>query len=180
MPFGGPARVSNARNEAALTVEQSQAQAAFKMRNPRRNWLFGPGAELIVMLAALDVWMGDRRDALGMLAYGCYFAVLALMIRSFGVDLMPESAIVRGLRRRKVPWQDVQAVVQHRSFGTWGVRLILESGKPVMLRAPTTSWGFEGANYERDFHRIGQWWVEHRGASWRPLRPEAPQLPIHG
>jgi hypothetical protein len=45
------------------------------------------------------------------------------------------------------------------------VRLILESGESVMLRAPTSSWGLGGAEYERNVHRIEQWWLAHRGES---------------
>jgi hypothetical protein len=29
----------------------------------------------------------------------------------------------------------------------------------------------------RDFHRIGECWLDHRGKSWRPLRAEAPSRP---
>lgn len=110
-------------------------------------------------------------------AVGCLWVAVGLWLRTFGVDLTPESAKLRGLRRRSIPWQDVQAVVHHRRLDTWGVRLILESGRPVMLRAPTTWWGIGTAEYERDFERLGQWWLAHRGASWRPMRPEAPSLP---
>jgi hypothetical protein len=70
----------------------------------------------------------------------------------------------------------VQAVVRYEQVGSWMVRLIPESGKPVTLRAPTSLWGFGGAAHERDFHRIGQYWLAHRGESWRPVRPEAPRL----
>ena len=74
-----------------------------------------------------------------------------------------------------------------RVTGGWCVQLILESGEAVTLRAPTLSvWGSGGAEFEGDFHRIGQWWLAHRGESWRvmasrgeswrPVRPEAPSL----
>ena len=76
---------------------------------------------------------------------------------------------------RSVSWPEVQAVV--RVKGGWCVQLILESGEAVTLRAPTLSvWGSGGAEFEGDFHRIGQWWLAHRGESWRPVRPEAPSL----
>jgi len=48
---------------------------------------------------------------------------------------------------------------------------------PVLLRAPKRPWGFGSAGCERDFHRIGQRWLAHRGESWRPVR-EAPPLPV--
>jgi len=52
------------------------------------------------------------------------------------------------------------------------VRLILENGKHVTLQAPTAVRGLGGAQFERDFQRIGQWWVAHRGASWCPKSPQ--------
>jgi hypothetical protein len=71
-------------------------------------------------------------------------------------------------------------VVHCEQIGQSTVRLILENGKPVLLRAPRRVWGLGGAAYERDFQRIGQWWLAHRGQSWRPARPEAPRPPVQG
>jgi hypothetical protein len=59
-------------------------------------------------------------------------------------------------------------------LGTDRVRLVLENRQVVNLRAPTISFGFGAARYEHDFHLIGQWWLAHRGPSWRPIAPEAP------
>lgn len=68
-------------------------------------------------------------------------------------------------------------MVRYDQTGSSLVRLILENGKKVTLRAPTRIWGLGCAAYDRDFHRIGQWWLTHRGESWRPLLPEAPRNP---
>jgi hypothetical protein len=112
---------------------------------------------------------------------GLAFVAQGLWLRTVGVDLTPESAKVRGPRRRDVPWAEVQAVVQGRRLGVWSVRLILQDGEAVGLRAPTRTWeGFGAVAYERDFHQIGQWWLAHRGESWRPVRAEAPRLPSRG
>ena len=81
---------------------------------------------------------------------------------------------------KRLPWQQVQAVLRFDELGSRRVCLILESGRRVNLRAPTTVLGFGAARYEQEFHRIGQWWLAHRGQSWRPLRPEAPPLPVQG
>jgi hypothetical protein len=99
----------------------------------------------------------------------------ALWALTWGVDLTPESVNLRGVRRRSIPWQEVQAVLRYEQVGQARVQLIPEEGKPITLRAPTRLWGMGGAGYERDFHRIGQWWLAHRGESWRPVRPEAPR-----
>lgn len=161
------------------------AHEAVKIRTPRRDWigfLVAGGIWLVNggISLALDTVLTLGRPWNGTLglAIGCLLVAEALWIRTLGVDLTQESANVRGIRRRSVPWQEVQAVVHRRWAGTWCVRLIVESGKPVTLRAPTTWLGIGAAEYERDFDRIGQWWLAHRGESWRPLRPEAPRPPV--
>ena len=97
--------------------------------------------------------------------------VEALWLRTRGVDLTDQAAVLRGFRRRTIAWRDVQAVVRTRRFG-WVVQLVPASGKPVTLRAPTTMWwGLGTAAYEHDFHRIDQWWLARRGPSWSPAPP---------
>jgi hypothetical protein len=164
-----------------MTADQGRAEAEVKIRTTRQAWMqpfvFGG----IWLVFAIFWATTDRRFfALSWLTLGCVSIVQALWFRTMGVDLTPDSANVRGVRRRCIPWNDVQAVVHHRRQGTWGVRLILKSGKPVRLPAPTTWSGFGGAQYEQDFHRIGHWWLAHRGESWRPVRPEAPRPPVLG
>jgi hypothetical protein len=61
-----------------------------------------------------------------------------------------------------------------------GVRLILEDGMQVTLRAPRTQLGFGAAQFERDFQRIDQRWLAHRGESWRPEGAETPPPPVQG
>lgn len=107
-------------------------------------------------------------------------AAAGLWSRTLGVDLTRESANLHGSRRQSVPWQEVQAVVRYGRGGSTGVRLILEHGKPVTLRAPTTMWGLGAAQFDRDFHCIDQWWLAHRGESWRPARVETPPPPVQG
>jgi len=99
--------------------------------------------------------------------------VEALWLRTCGVDLLPEHALVRGFRRRVVPWQQVQAVARRPQAGGWLVQLMLESGKPVMLRAPMISWGIGGTRggplTNRTITASSQWWLTHRGPSWHDV-----------
>jgi hypothetical protein len=166
-----------------MNAEQGVADTGGTIRTSRGYWVcFIVLGVISLALSAGDLWLATRPTfaaqptfAVVKLATGCLWILAGLLIRSFGVELTPGSAMVRGLRRRSVPWSQVQAVVQHRGRdGTWCVQLILESGRPVTLKAPTTWGGLGGHRYARDFHRIGQWWLAHRGESWRPLRPEAP------
>jgi len=162
-----------------VTIGQSPAETTLMFRAPRRDrigWWVVAGLNLVVaaLLATGEMtWL-----ALCWLVIACAFASEALWFGICVVELTPDSANLRGLRRRSVPWQDVQAVVRHRRLGACTVRLVLESGKPAMLRVPTSTWGLGGEDYERDFHRIEQWWLAHRGRSWRSVRPETPPLPV--
>ena len=58
---------------------------------------------------------------------------------------------MRGIDRRSIPWRDVQAVIRFDQLGVRRVLLNLESGEPVNLRPPESTWGFGRAAYERDF-----------------------------
>ena len=114
--------------------------------------------------------------ALFWLALGCGSASIALQQWKSGVHLIPQHAIVRGFRRRNVPWQEVQEVISHtKSNGTSEVGLILENGESVMLRAPTSLWRKYDDQYERDFQRIDQYWRAHRGESWHRVPPRGAQ-----
>ena len=158
-----------------MSVEYGVAGATIRIRAPRRDWivLFAGGLVILAMQTLVWVGGGDTEPAV----LGGILMAESLWIRSFGVDLTPEFAIVRGLRRRHIRWGQVQAVYRFRQMGSDRVRLVLENGQHVNLRAPNTWLGLGADGYERDFHRIGQWWLAHRGQSWRPVRPEAPGAP---
>ena len=66
-------------------------------------------------------------------------------------------------------------MVSHKnSNGTSVVGLILENGESVMLRVPMSLWRKGDAKYERDFHRIDEYWLAHRGGSWHRVPPRRP------
>jgi hypothetical protein len=149
-----------------------------RIRVPALAWGMLALGAMLLPLAALFSALLRREPTLGfsflpwfLLVVGSALVVEALWLRTCGVDLLPEHALVRGFRRRVVPWRNVQAVVRQPQAGGWLVQLVLDSGKPVTLRAPMISWGFgrrrQEAAYERDYHRIDQWWLAHRGPSWR-------------
>jgi hypothetical protein len=164
-----------------MTLEHGAVEAEVKIREPRHAWMwqFVIGVSWLAV-AAGNVWRDRPVVALFWLTLGCVMAAAALWSRTLGVDLTRESANLRGPRWRSVPWHEVQAVVRYGRRGAWGVRLVLEHGKPVTLRAPTTVLGLGAAQFDRDFHRIDQWWLAHRGESWRPAHPEPPRPPAQG
>jgi hypothetical protein len=106
-----------------------------------------------LVLAAVEMAAGQPALTLQWVVLGVIVIAEAFWIRTFGVDLTRESAMVRGLRRRSVLWQEMQAVVRLRRLEGWVVRLIPDSGRPVTLRAPTSLWGLGEVEYERDVQR---------------------------
>jgi hypothetical protein len=93
----------------------------------------------------------------------------AAFSRTFGVILDPEVARVNGLRRQVVPWRRVQAVSTESMLGTRRVVLWTDDGGRIPLRAPTAT--IFGGRFDVKFHQIGQWWLAHRGADWKPVPP---------
>jgi len=164
-----------------MTTEQGGSEADVPIRASQGIWLtpFVIGC-LWLVVGAGDL-MNHRSLALLWLFFGGVWVALALRRQSSGIDLTPESATFGGARGRSISWPDVQAVVRARQRGASVVQLVLEDGELVTLPVPRTAWPRIGAaEYERDYGRIGHWWLAHRGESWRPVRPEAPQLPQEG
>lgn len=150
-----------------MTIERTAAEARVRIGPVALSWkqnLVGTFWGL-----AFTAWMlghGKAWVALAYLVLTGVAMVLQLVVRALGVYLTPECAVIRGRRRRKVPWQDVQSLVSHvNSNGASSVRLMLKNGEPVTLPFPKTLWRKGDAQYERDFRRIDQWWLAHRGES---------------
>ena len=169
-----------------MTIEQGAAEAVVKIRvQTRRAWivfLVIGGAYLAMAAAFLRGGWPWFLLILIPLPIGCCIIAFAFALRTLGVDLTPEFAVIHGFRQRhEIPWQDVQAVISHlNSNSTSAVWLLLENGESVPLRYPTSAWRKGDAPYERDFQRIDQWWLAHRGESWRPARTETPPPPVQG
>jgi hypothetical protein len=156
-----------------MTIEQGVGQGVVKIRISRYTLLqpFAMAWMFFVMAAS------DPRGLAPSWLMGPVIVAVALWELTWGVDLTPESANLRGIRKRSIPWQEVQAVVRYGPTGSSMVQLILENGRHVWVRAPQRVWGFGRARFDRDFDRIVQWWLSHRGEAWRPVRHEAPRAP---
>jgi hypothetical protein len=157
-------------------VANDTTEGCVQIRTSRHRWVGDLVMSGFYLMCAAFVWTSPAQFwrgawlALVWLVLGCAGVVEALWLRTRGVDLTDEAAVLRGFRRRTIAWRDVQAVVCTQRFG-WVVQLVPAGGKPVTLRAPTTSMGKAVSEYERDFHRIEQWWLTHRGPSWSPAPP---------
>ncbi len=44
----------------------------------------------------------------------------------------------------------------------------------IPLPELSTVLGLGRERVEEDYHRIGQWWLSHRGAEWTPVRTATP------
>lgn len=164
-----------------MTIDQGaeQTKAVVKIRLARFTLiqdLLPAGLFFLVAVSGLTSGQDVGLAYFSLAAVGVVVAE-SLWALTWGVDLTPESVILRGLRRRSIPWHQVQAVIRYEMLGQRRVRLIPQNGRLVTLRAPTSLWGLGSAAYERDFQRIGQSWLAHRGESWRP---EAPRMPGPG
>lgn len=173
--FGRAQRASATRlqGHCVMTIEQGVGQVVVTIRTSRDTLLqpFAMAGMCFVIAAS------DPRGLAPLWLMGLAIVAQALWALNWGVDLTPESANLRGIRRRSIPWQEVQAVVRYGPSGSLMVKLILEDGKHVRVPAPRGVWGFGGAGFDRDFERIGQGWLVHRGESWGPVRPAAPRPP---
>nr|WSY53555.1 hypothetical protein OG999_27815 [Streptomyces sp. NBC_00886] len=103
-----------------------------------------------------------------------WVALLALDVvlpSYFGITLTPSAAVVRNLRRRTIPWADIQGVQIESILGTRSVVLHEADGRRTRLRAPFTGFLAWDRHFEEKFHVIGRWWLDHRGPDWTPAPP---------
>ncbi|MFI6335947.1 hypothetical protein [Streptomyces sp. NPDC050535] len=89
----------------------------------------------------------------------------------FGITLTPAAAVVHNLRRRTIPWSDVQAIGVEPLLGTRTVVIHEVSGRRTRLRAPITGFLAWDRGFEEKVDVIGRWWWEHRGPDWTPAPP---------
>lgn len=93
----------------------------------------------------------------------------------FGVTLTPSAAIVHNLRRRTIPWSNVQAILIESLFGSRTVVIYEAGGRRTRLRAPITGFLSWDRSFEQKFLIIGRWWLDHRGPDWSPVPPPGAQ-----
>jgi hypothetical protein len=164
-PFREPSAIAaESTRRDAMTIEQGSAEADLIFRVPRRRWIrmLLAGGFFLALAVVLLPRTGERWFATYWLVLGLVSVTGAWWRRRFALDLTPESANLRGLRWRSIPWTEVRAVVRHRRFGEWVVQLTLDSGEVVALRDPAAWHSFGDAEHELTFQRIEQWWLAHR------------------
>lgn len=165
-------------------VELLQAQALSPERIRYRltllqRWLPGLPATVIVTAFQVLFWLdgGPFGPVLFTgLVMGVAMPLLAMILSSpFGITLTPSAAVVHNLRRRTIPWSDVQAIRVESSLGSRAVVIYEANGRRTCMRAPTTGFPNWDRSFEEKFHTIGRWWLDHRGPDWAPVPPPCAQ-----
>lgn len=164
-------------------MEQSQVAAIpperirYRLTRLQRLLPMLPG--IIAMAFQVLLWSdgGPSRPVVVpvLLMWGVLLPLALIASRTFGVTLTPSAAIVRNLRRRTIPWSNVQAVQIESLFGSRTVVIYEAGGRRTRLRAPITGFLSWDRSFEDKFHTIGRWWLHHRGPDWTPVPPPRTQ-----
>lgn len=137
-----------------------------------------PVAPSIVMVTAFQalLWLdgGPFGPVLvtGLLMWGV-LPMVVLALTPFGVTLTPSAAIVHNLRRRTIPWSNVQAIQIESLLGSRTIVIYEGGGRRTRLRAPITGFPIWDRSFEEKFDTIGRWWLDHHSAGWTPVPPPA-------
>lgn len=106
-----------------------------------------------------------------LLIWGVLLPLVQITSRRSGVTLTPTAAVVHNLRRRTIPWADVQAIRIESVLGSRTVVIYEAGGRHTRLRAPMSGFLSWDRGFEEKFHTIGRWWLQHRGPDWVPVPP---------
>jgi hypothetical protein len=172
MPTAGGAAVSPRPGEVV------------RIRMPWQAFLLGIASVTVSVTAlTLNVWWGRSDFFQGTwvrVSWAVMVVVSVALVASFvqwapGIDLRDDAAVVAvNFRRIEVPWRDVQAV----AFGKGGSLVLYRADRTEVRCAypcgsvPFVSW----KRVDADYHRVGQWWLAHRGADWKPVFAPSPVL----
>ncbi|MFD4503304.1 hypothetical protein [Streptomyces sp. NPDC058457] len=159
-------------------MEQSQVET---MPSERIRYRLTPLQSLpsvapAIIITAVQVlfWLDDGPFGpviASLLMWGVLLPVVLVTSRRLGVTLTPSAAIVHNLRRRTVPWSNVQAIQIESLLGSRTVVIYEAGGRCTRLRAPITGFLSWDRSFEEKFHTIGRWWLDHRGPDWAPVPP---------
>ena len=172
-----------ARCNGVGLVKRAQAEASPPERI--RYWLtpfqralpFLPVAVLGVVIEIAEIvdWMRGDPFSLGAANPFWLWIVMPLLgvivFPRQGITLTPSAAVVHNLRKRIIPWSDVQGVHTESSLGQRTVVIYEATGRRTRLRAPVTGVLSRDRRFEEKFHAIERWWLAHRGPDWTPVPP---------
>jgi hypothetical protein len=139
----------------------------------------------LLRVAPLGVWFtflwligvgtGDGPGYFPLVCFGIGLLVGLPLVARMRVVLGPDRLTVVGWRRWDMAWSEVQGVVPP-AFGWFRRRSVaVYDGRAWRsLLVLTVGWPWERRRVQAQYHQVGQWWLDHRGADWQPMPPPAP------
>ena len=162
---------------AVVDSSQSGRPSPAEVRIRRAVWQWiTPLLPMAVMTAVLFTTAGTEMPppggVPGVVAFWAVLLLLGSVLPSrFGITLTPSAAVVHNVRRRTIPWADIQAIQVQSTAGIKSIVLHEANGRSTELRAPTTGFLSWDRHFNEKLHTIETWWHTHRGPDWTPITP---------
>jgi hypothetical protein len=94
-----------------------------------------------------------------------------LWLKRMGIDLTPDALVLRGIRRRVLPWSEITSMRIAPLLGTQSILVTTRDGQR-RLRAPVhTPFLAPDGDFHAKADTLHRYWVEHRGEGWAPVAP---------
>ncbi|WP_326720726.1 hypothetical protein OHT59_15735 [Streptomyces sp. NBC_00243] len=87
-------------------------------------------------------------------------AAVTVLTRHHGVILTEEVLVVRGNRRRRIPWTDIIRLEVRRILGVRQVIVHTRDGRATVLHAPTS---FVDGQFDQKVAVLREWWEARHG-----------------
>lgn len=85
--------------------------------------------------------------------------VVAVLRRNEEVTLAEDALVVRGTRRRRIPWAGVQRLEASRILGVRQITVHTTDGRHITLHTPTS---FGDKEFDLKVEVLTRWWQERR------------------
>lgn len=106
-----------------------------------------------------------------LLAVVVVFVPEMFWLKRMGIDLTPDALVIRGVRRRVVPWASITSIRMQPMLGQQGV-LVTTRDDQWRLRAPAhTPFLGPDREFQAKADTLYRYWVEHRGEDWAAVPP---------
>ncbi|WP_327729799.1 hypothetical protein OG250_29745 [Streptomyces sp. NBC_00487] len=153
----GPAPTGRGESET-ITYRSGMLQAVLPVLPVLLGFLGGT-ALLCAGLALTADPMG--RDTLRQCLSGAFTAtvVVAVLRRGDDVTLTEDALVVRGTRRRRIPWPGIRRLEVRRILGVRRITVHTTDGRRVTLHTPTS---FVDEGFDLKVEILTQWWQARR------------------
>lgn len=87
----------------------------------------------------------------------------------WGCTLEDDAIVIEAVRKRRIPWTQVQAISYNISRLSTAATIIDEKGRTWMLRAPAHSSFAPDPLLRAKMTEIENFWKAHRGSDWKEM-----------